>query len=165
MKMLILTCSFALLLTLVAVGNPFYDHDSAPLSHAKNCETLVIEYYDGGGMFPESDRIYIARDSAFHEHYLRGDITLTKWIPTLTELQDLCTIIQENQYEKIESKRDSGPVYDRGGVEFSITLNGERVSVNNSGQSFIKEKWYPQYNAIVQAITTYAAAKTESKKR
>lgn len=139
MKILILTCSFTLFITSISIGNPFFGSNSVSLSNSKNCETLVIEYYDGGGMFPESDRIYIAKDSAFHKHYLSGETTLTKWVPTLTELQDLCTIIEENEYQKIESKRDSGPVYDRGGVEFSITLNGKRISVSNSGQSFIKK--------------------------
>lgn len=160
MKILILMCSFCLLLALMVIGKPqvISGFENA-LATEKNSQTLVIEYFDGGGMYPESERIYISKDSASYEHYLHGSTTFEKWIPTQPELDSLCNVLVENKYDKIEAEIDRGPVYDRGGESITITLDGTRVHISDSGQSFIKAEWKVPFGKIVAAIRAQAFVK------
>ncbi|MDG1913739.1 MAG: hypothetical protein P8I55_04015 [Crocinitomix sp.] len=159
MRILLLITSIALLS--VAFTSTTEKKDEKPISNhdPASFKEMTIEFYDGGGMFPESERIFISNDSVYYKHYLHGEETRTHWAPTMSELEELHLVFTKNNYAKIESELSRGTVYDLGGAEFTITIDGEIGSANNNGSRFVKEKWRANFQTIRTAISNYAASK------
>lgn len=117
-------------------------------------------YSNSGGMSPESEHIYISSDSASWKYGRYKKETLISWIPKSEDLNNLFKVLKENNYLKIES-REEQEVYDRGGVRMTIINDGEKTKLDNSGRTFVKEKWSHNFRAIRDYIKTYVKAEVD----
>ena len=147
----IISITVSAFLGLSLAGCPEASTDTASPAPEKFNE-LIIEYYDGGGMLPHSQEIYICADSAYSEVYDFGDKNRVNWIPKESDLISLYEVLKTNKFDKIEAEADRGEVYDRGGPVIDITVDGKRYQLNNHGNSFIKAEWREEFNAIEKAI-------------
>lgn len=62
----------------------------------------------------------------------------------------------DSDFASIRSSEDKGPVYDRGGVNVTINVDGKETRIDNSGNHFIEEKWQRNFALICGAIKAYA---------
>lgn len=122
-------------------------------------DELVIEYYEGGGMLPKSQQIYISLDSAYNEIYDFGNKTRVTWKPNRDDLNALYKTLKANNFNRIKSDTYPGEVSDRGGPIIEIHIDGKHYELNNNGNSFIRQQWREEFYAIEKAILDYA--KTE----
>ena len=117
-------------------------------------DNLVIEFYDGGGMLPVTEKFYISNDSAswFYDRF--GGETTISWIPKPEDLQSIYKTLIENDYTNIISIVE-GEVFDRGGIVLNFTVDGTHTEINNSGNSFVDGGKRTEYNNILQKLKTY----------
>ncbi len=125
-------------------------------------QVFEVDYYDGGGMYPESEKIRISLDTASYEHYLQGNTTTNSWKPALLDLQGLHQTFLKNSYDKITSDISEGEVYDRGGTTIVITIDEKRVRLLDSGRHFVKPEWKVAFGNIEAAIKSYATKQRAS---
>jgi|GEM_PF-7075987 len=122
----------------------------------------------GGGMSLDAETFFISKDSCFYEtsRGFRGDYgyeNTYRFSLNTDELNSLYKAIMENDPADIETY--SVEVFDRGGSRFTITQNGEKIEVSNSGMSFVKEGSQEQYDGITGAIEKITFKKLENQKR
>ena len=99
-------------------------------------------------MLPESEIININTDTASYQSRKSDEIDEYNWHPTREELEDLYQIMLDNDFSSIRSSEDKCPVYDRGGVNVTINVDGKETRIDNSGNHFIEEKWQRNFALI-----------------
>jgi hypothetical protein len=126
------------------LANSDTTHDFSP----KEFKNLSIHYQYSVGMLPESEIININTDTASYQSRKSDEIDEYNWHPTREELEDLYQIMLDNDFSSIRSSEDKGPVYDRGGVNVTINVDGKETRIDNSGNHFIEEKWQRNFALI-----------------
>lgn len=127
--------------------------DMAPKDFTK----LSIHYQYSAGMLPDNEIIYISNDTAYRTHRQDMEEVKTGWNPSKQELDDLYHVLLENNYWKITARSSNEMVYDRGGVSLTIEVDGKETRIDNSGNSFLEEKWQGNFAAIIAEIKAAAA--------
>jgi len=123
----------------------------------KDSTKLSVHYQYSAGMLPENEIIYISNDTAYRTYRKDMEDEKTGWNPTMQELDDLYHVLLENNYWKITARSSSETVYDRGGVSLTIKVDGKETRIDNSGNSFLEEKWQENFAMIITAIKAAAA--------
>ncbi|MBN4071518.1 hypothetical protein JYT72_03290 [Crocinitomix catalasitica] len=126
----------------------------------KSPEEVEIIWSDGGGMMDLSTGIYISADSSSWNYRRSGNEKSIAFVTSEEELDELYQVILDNQFDKIRT-RSEGEVYDRGGIDIRLTVDGNYYDINNSGSYFIVEKWVKNWSAVSDAITSFTAEKLE----
>lgn len=126
----------------------------------ENPEKLTIEWSDGGGMLPEGENIYISKDSSYWSMW-RLDYEQKIYFTTSSEEMDqLYQAFLDNDFDKINLIEEQ-EVYDRGGTSIRLIADGKYFDKNNSGMTFVHENSWDEYNAVSNAIYSFAKKKTE----
>jgi hypothetical protein len=115
---------------------------------------LKIEWYEGGGMLPQSESLFISKDSSYIEYFYSQARNKVYFQVNENELDNLYKQLIDNQLDRIKTE-DKGTVYDRGGENITLTFNGykNRIAVGSSGGIFIAKNWVEKYNNCLQAIS------------
>ena len=123
----------------------------------KCSENFSISFYEGGGMFPESETYFITPDSAGRESFYQE--TNNRWV--FKPDQAMFDVF----YEKLRalnplniSSRDEGIVHDRGGVTMQLTFDKTTVNVANSGGSFVVAGDQQRFNEIFGLVAKFVVA-------
>jgi hypothetical protein len=124
-------------------------------------EKISFEWSDGGGMLPEGENIYISEDSSYWSMW-RLDYEQKIYFTTSTEEMDqLYQVFLDNDFDKINLIEEQ-EVYDRGGTSIRLIADGKYFDKNNSGMTFVHENSWDEYDAVSNAIYSFAKQKTES---
>jgi hypothetical protein len=115
---------------------------------------LKIEMYEGGGMLPQSESLFISADSCYYQYSFSQAENKVYFTMTAQELDKLYSQLIDNQLDRIKTE-NRGKVYDRGGERISLAFNGHknRFSLNNSGGNFIAKNWLSNYQKCLQILT------------
>lgn len=114
---------------------------------------LKIEWHEGGGMLPQSEGLYISKDSSYFQYFYSQARNKVYFQMSDMELDHLYKQLLDNQIDKIKTE-DRGTVHDRGGENITLTFNAykNRVSVGSSGGIFIAKNWLEKYKNCLKAI-------------
>jgi hypothetical protein len=114
---------------------------------------LKIEMYEGGGMLPESENLFISADSCYYKYSFSQAQNKVNFTLTTQEFDKLYAQLLDNQIDRIKTE-NHGKVYDRGGERITFTFNGHKnqFSINNSGSDFIAKNWLPNYKKCLQIL-------------
>lgn len=129
----------------------------------ENPEKIVIEWSEGGGMLPEGENIYLSPDSSYWNRWRRDYDQRVYFESSPDELNELYEVFKQNKFDRIKLIEER-EVYDRGGTNINLQADKEFFSKNNSGLTFIDDNWYEEYNAVSEAIYSFAMRKTENSK-
>jgi hypothetical protein len=115
---------------------------------------LKIEIYEGGGMLPQSESLFISADSCYYQYSFSQAENKVYFTMTAQELDKLYSQLLDNQLDRIKTE-NRGKVYDRCGERISLTFNGYKnsFSLNNSGGNFIAKNWLANYKKCLQILT------------
>lgn len=128
----------------------------------KDPEKLVIEWYEGGGMWPESKNIYLSTDSAYWSRWYRDYTQKIYFDVTRDEILSLYQVFIDNDYNSIRQIEEK-EVYDRGGTSIRVIADGKYYDKDNSGLTFLHKSDVDEYRTIETAIQDFAARKIASK--
>jgi hypothetical protein len=143
---------------LLLVGCPKVPSDENSNSKEKLASDFEINLHKSGGMLPISEKLRISAEECSWTYWRYKNETVVKWKATTEELEGLMRTLNSKDFREITSRSEE-EVYDRGGYSISIK-NREKVSeLDNSGRTFIEEKWIPSYNAIKKGILDYSNTK------
>lgn len=131
---------------------------------AKLPEKFNIRFYDGGGMLPQSDEIYISKDSCYLEYFYNQARNKIYFSLTQEELEQLYQVFVKNQFHKIKADEEK-EVYDRGGTHLSLMIDNQYIDKSDSGLSFIQANWKQAYGQCVSAVRQIATQKTAALKK
>ena len=118
-----------------------------------------ITLFDGGGMTRQGERIFLSADSSYYEWYDEGADNKLYLSISEKKLEALYEIIRSRNFEDIETYREE--VYDRGGVSISVTADGETISKEDGGQTFIQKAWQDNFNTVESEIRDLVDAELE----
>jgi len=128
-----------------------------------SASTFEINYFEGGGMIPESRNVLISKEVSYWKFFRYGKETVVNWNTSEDELKELYQFLKKHNYSKIACEK-KGQVYDRGGMTVNIKNGTSEVEINNSGSFFIEEKWLEDYKAIKKKLTDFMNTKVYHKK-
>lgn len=125
----------------------------------ENPEKIVIEWYEGGGMNPESESIYLSEDSSYWSHWRIPGEQKVYFNTSAEELKNLYQTFNEFDFANIRLIEEQ-EVYDRGGTSIRLQADGKFYDKNNSGMTFIHQSDVDNYFEIETAIYDFAKNKT-----
>ncbi|MFT4601789.1 MAG: hypothetical protein ACI857_001972, partial [Arenicella sp.] len=150
--------SLIVLLALLLTACPKVPQGNLDLEDNKLEDNFEIKMSNGGGMINISENLKVSKEESFWTYSRYGKETTVKWSTSEEELSELCKMLRKNNSSKITSNKKE-EVYDRGGYDISIQNGGHVTRLNNSGSSFIDEKWQENFKAIRTEIDDYARTK------
>lgn len=124
---------------------------------------LRINWIDGGGMLDLRTEIFISNDSCSWSYRKNGREKHIPFQLSEKELNQLYGLFVKNKFHLIKS-RSEGEIYDRGGVEISLNVDGTSYRQNNSGSYFIEDEWKQNWENVSTAITSLTNRKLDEKK-
>ncbi|MCB9231357.1 MAG: hypothetical protein H6581_06835 [Bacteroidia bacterium] len=130
--------------------------DSGPRLPETRPADFRVEYFEGGGMLPESQQVTIRPDSTVDIIFLNGKKTRTVVANSAGELDDFYQKLRELRVLRIRS-RDEGEVYDRGGTSVWLSWGEKSQQISDSGNLFVEEKFQADYAAMLKLILDYNA--------
>lgn len=122
-------------------------------------ENFSINYRNGGGMRPESNGLYISKDSCYMEYFSYRANNKIHFNITESELNALYQVFFEQKFDKIKTYEQR--VHDRGGTSLSLSLGTNTITVSNGGMNFVEKKWEDAYQKCLDALLKLAKEKTE----
>jgi hypothetical protein len=125
----------------------------------ENPEKIIITWYDGGGMLPEGEDIYISEDSCVWTQWQDQSERRLKFMMKKEEIRNLYQVFLDNDFDQIDILEEQ-EVYDRGGTSISVSVDGKHFGKSNSGMSFVKEGSWDEYAAVENAIYNTAQERT-----
>lgn len=155
MKLIALTPLFLLISCSGENGGNIFSGSELP----GDPEKIIITWYDGGGMLPEGEDIYISEDSCVWTQWQNQSERRLKFTMTKEEIRELYQVFLDNDFDRIDVLEEQ-EVYDRGGTSISVFADGKNFSKSNSGMSFVKEGSWDEYAAVENAIYNLAVERT-----
>ncbi|MBK7129411.1 MAG: hypothetical protein IPM74_07140 [Crocinitomicaceae bacterium] len=125
----------------------------------ENPDKIIIEWYEGGGMEPESECIYLSVDSSYWSHWRSPGEQKVYFNTSTEELKKLYQTLVEFNFANIRLIEEH-EVYDRGGTSIRLQADGKFYDKNNSGMTFIHQSDVDNYFEIETAIYDFAKNKT-----
>ena len=116
-------------------------------------EKVKIQWNEDGGMLNRAEYILISTDSCFWDFQRYGRNKQISFELSDQEIDELYAVFVENQFDKIECRKEDG-VYDRGGVRIELKADEKYIDVDNTGGSFVNDKWRKNWINVSDAITS-----------
>jgi hypothetical protein len=154
-KLIILSLGLILLACSGEGGGNMFSSSELP----ENPGSIVITWYDGGGMLPEGEDIYISEDSCVWTQWKDQSERRLKFEMTKAEIRELYQVFLDNDFDQIAILEEQ-EVYDRGGTSINVTVDRKQFGKSNSGMSFVKEGSWDEYAAVENAIYNTAQERT-----
>ncbi len=128
----------------------------------KKPSSIIIEWYEGGGMLPESKNIYISIDSSYYKEWKNQHRNTVYFDVSMIELEKLYATFRENNFNSIREHSDVA-VYDRGGTSIRLFFNDKLIEKKNSGRTFLHGNSADRYKRIEDVLLEFVASKIQSK--
>ncbi|NOT76341.1 MAG: hypothetical protein HOP08_15540 [Cyclobacteriaceae bacterium] len=117
---------------------------------------LVLKMREDGGMMNHQTNLYISADSSFFKVSDHNIDSITFFKLTDVQMDSLYLVLKTNQFDEIKYLMDTA-VLDRGGLSVDVFWNNNQniISVDDSGQAFVDERWHKQWGAVLQYLDQY----------
>jgi hypothetical protein len=127
-------------------------------------DSLSITTYQGGGMLPEWDEVYISKDSChlIHSRDLKDNHYCFKL--SQNELDQLLKGLIDNRVEKLYIKKLDGIIYDKGSTSISFQLGHKFVNIGDGASEEIGEARRGDFSACFGLINGLADDKANDAK-
>lgn len=136
-----------------------YDY---PNSLPRNPSSVVIEWSENGGMYPENKNIYISLDSCYYKIRKNQNQTSIYFTVSKDELEEIYSYFVRNNFNSIREKNDV-EVYDRGGTSIKLFVDNNLIEKKNSGRTFLYGNNAERYRNIEDSLLQFVFSKIENK--
>jgi len=147
----------ALLLTACPKVPNVDDGDNSTLTESLS-QDFEISMYKDGGMIPESEKLKISKEECSWTYWRYKEETVVSWKASDEDLKGLMKLLKANSFRKIQTRKED-EVFDRGGYSITIKNDGRETVLDNSGLSFIEDKWASNFKNIKNGINDYSRTK------
>jgi len=113
-------------------------------------EVNSVFWTNSGGVTPNSETIYLSKDSCSLLVKKLGYKNVLTFQLTTKQLNELDSVLNVNQFDKIKTITEK--VYDRGGTKIIVNKGNEKIEVSNASMSFVQKGFIANYKAIENKI-------------
>lgn len=128
---------------------------------ANRPDDFAVRLHEDGGMTPFSRNVLLTSGVSEDETFLDGVTLRVQFELAETDLAALYEAVLDNRFDRIRADEEEG-VYDRGGTSIGVQREGEMVWVYDNGMSFVRERWWDEYEAIYAAAFQLVTAQPDA---
>lgn len=121
---------------------------------------MTVRYHEGGGMRYESLDILISDTGCVHTQMKEGVYITKRFNLTEAEQTSLLHFFRAQHFSRIGMYKPDDKVYDKTTIEVIVEWKNHKVSVKDSGGSFIQNRDKKRFRAVIDYLLTLVTNKT-----